>query len=367
MSKEERVTVEHAMSRENNSFGLIRLVLACSVIFSHSWSLGGYGAEPLFDSAGHALGAAAVTGFFALSGILVGFSAERSSLVDYLGNRVRRIIPAYWACLAVTALLFAPVIGVVRKLDLKTVLLAPKDESALTYIVNNFPLASSQLKLGQVLDGLPFPHAINVSLWSLPLEFACYLVVVAFVALYINARRSRSVLFLVVASSIGLAVITNIPGTNFPVIQVPVLGRFESRVFYSLWLTFLMGTVLSLLRTRLFITRSLAGLAVLGVIASLPLGVFWPVGCLILPYAIIGVAYYLPKFLRTIGRSTDISYGMYLYGFPVSQLIVASLGATFIGGGFWLAALTIAGCVPISLMSWYLVEKPFLAKRIARS
>lgn len=84
-----------------------------------------------------------------------------------------------------------------------------------------------------------------------------------------------------------------------------------------------------------------------------------------MPFPVIGVAYYLPDVLRKIGRSTDISYGMYHQEFLVSQLMVASLGATFIGGGSWLALLTIAECVPISFMSWYLAEKPFLAKLIA--
>ena len=60
--------------------------------------------------------------------------------------------------------------------------------------------------------------------------------------------------------------------------------------------------------------------------------------------------------LRKIGSRNDLSYGVYIYGFPVQQLL-------FLTGASSLGPLAFAGvaCVtvlPFAAMSWLLVERP---------
>ena len=130
-----RATIATALAKDANSFGLIRLVLACAVIASHSWTLGGGGHEPLFDlSGGVSLGFVSVAAFFGLSGVLVGLSAETSTPGEYLRKRASRILPGFWACLFVTACVLAPAIALVRGLDLRGALLSPTDGSMRTYV-----------------------------------------------------------------------------------------------------------------------------------------------------------------------------------------------------------------------------------------
>jgi len=63
--------------RDANAFGVLRLAFAAMVIVSHSWAIGDFGEEPLTGKGTVTLGFVAVLLFFALSGLLVGLSAER--------------------------------------------------------------------------------------------------------------------------------------------------------------------------------------------------------------------------------------------------------------------------------------------------
>ena len=96
----------------DNGIGLLRLILAVAVVFSHSKPLG-FGQQDL----GYYLfgrqtnvGTLAVYGFFVLSGMLITRSARRSSLGRYAWHRGLRIMPALWVCLLVSAVVLAPLV-----------------------------------------------------------------------------------------------------------------------------------------------------------------------------------------------------------------------------------------------------------------
>lgn len=356
-------TVQSSLEKENNSFGFIRLLLAVSVIVSHSWSIGGFGVEPLAAwSGGTTLGLIAVTGFFALSGLLVGMSAERSSGAAYFRNRCSRILPGYWVCLLVSAFVIGALICFARDISLGRGLLSPANGSARTYFVNNFPLSASQFGLGRSLEGMPYSGSINGSLWSLPYEFACYLFVFLVVKWYVSNGRRPIIIGLVSAFSLVLAILSNKSGPIFTGIGLPILGLLDARLFFNLWSVFLAGTVLALSRSHVTVAPIYVGVAAFFVVGSLHLHLFWPIGALALPYLIVGLGTYIPKSLRAIGAQTDISYGMYLYGFPISQLTVAVMGRDVLNSGFRLALISVVLTVPLAMISWHLVERPFIAK-----
>lgn len=90
-----------------NGMNLVRLVLASSVVFHHSFPLLGRGEGPVL--AGDLIGGWAVIGFFCLSGYLITASRRSKGFGEYLLLRVARIYPGFIACLAVTAFILAPI------------------------------------------------------------------------------------------------------------------------------------------------------------------------------------------------------------------------------------------------------------------
>jgi peptidoglycan/LPS O-acetylase OafA/YrhL len=345
--------------RDANSFGVLRLFFAGMVIVSHSWALGGFGAEPLSGEGTMTLGFVGVLCFFALSGLLVGLSAERLAAGRYLWHRSRRIFPAYWASLAVAALVFGPLIALIRGLPLDTLGGA---SGARGYFVNNITLHINQYGLGSVLKHLPYPGAINGSIWSLAYEFTCYLLIFLVIRLWMASGRDSRALLLAAGISIVLAVATW-KAHGFVELQFPVLGPLDMNLFASLWSVFIIGTCLAVFRDKIPLNRTLTAIAIAAVVVSVPLGVFRPAGVLLLPYAVIGIGVYLPTGLHPIGTRNDISYGMYLYGFPVGQVLVAA------GPSWWspvtLALATLAATTVPATLSWFLVERPFLQRRRA--
>jgi peptidoglycan/LPS O-acetylase OafA/YrhL len=82
------------------------------------------------------------------------------------------------------------------------------------------------------------------------------------------------------------------------------------------------------------------------------------------PVPMAYVAIYLG--LRNPGRnkiilSGDYSYGLYLYGFPNQQAILAINPA--LGEWYWNLLLAIPCAAVVAVGSWWLVEKPTLARR----
>src|SRR6185437_6887226 len=121
---------------------------------------------------------------------------------------------------------------------------------------------------------------------------------------------------------------------------------------------FAMGMVLYKLRdTRVFDGR-VAILALLGLAATAKLGGF------ILMFSIFGgyLALYLALDRRLplmrAARFCDLSYGLYIYGWPSEQAAVWALGGHAAWWQVFLLALPLAAT--LAFLSWHLVERPAL-------
>ncbi|WP_083853702.1 acyltransferase family protein [Janibacter hoylei] len=155
--------VSSLLTSRDNSLNAVRLGLAAAVILAHSWPLGGYGA-----SAMERFGTIGVNGFFALSGLLIAGSRLRNGFGTYIWRRAKRIFPGFWACLAVTGFVLAPLGGVIGGHGWN-----PAD--SLAYVLDNAALVMTTPAIGGTLAGAPNPGMWNGSLWTLMYEFAAYL------------------------------------------------------------------------------------------------------------------------------------------------------------------------------------------------
>ena len=165
------VRLADIMAPERNSFGLIRLAMAITVLFSHSYLFlaGTSRAEPLAGWTGHSLGEHGVQVFFFLSGILIAQSFEASrSLLEFAVARVLRILPALAVCVLATAFVLGPLVSTLPVRDyLGDPLLA-------RYIVKTVLLVTGAAPLPGVFGDLPLAGDVNLSVWTLKYEVLCY-------------------------------------------------------------------------------------------------------------------------------------------------------------------------------------------------
>jgi peptidoglycan/LPS O-acetylase OafA/YrhL len=81
-------------------------------------------------------------------------------------------------------------------------------------------------------------------------------------------------------------------------------------------------------------------------------------------YLLIYFAFSAIPLLSRFQTAPDISYGIYLYGWPVQMLLIWYIGGITPIGVFFLA---MAICFLLGLVSWYSIEKPFLKLKKLKS
>jgi peptidoglycan/LPS O-acetylase OafA/YrhL len=321
-----------------NSLNAIRLALAATVIVSHSWPIGGYGRAPSYG--GWAPGGWAVDGFFVLSGYLITGSRLNNSLGSYLKRRVLRIYPGFVVCLLSVVLVFAP-IGYLRlHHSLRGYLTTP--HTPVRYLVVNLDL---KLHLPSVA-GTPGGHeAWAGTLWTLYFEFLCYLMV-GLLACWGPFRRrpAVAVVVLVIATAISFQ-------------NKHVNHHTDTANLIRLAPFFFAGTVVYQLRDRVPCTWWLAALSAVALVFGPNGGPRLLVICALpLTYLMLYLGAVVPIGL---GRRNDISYGIYMYGYPV-ELLVRYFGfasqAAFI-------LVSILATIPLAAASRFVVERPAMRWR----
>ena len=92
-----------------NSFGLLRLILAISVLLQHSLVLSGFDQLSYFGYFGQVdFGSTGVWGFFAVSGFLLAGSAQRLGNLEFFTHRLFRLLPGLWFALIISAFALVP-------------------------------------------------------------------------------------------------------------------------------------------------------------------------------------------------------------------------------------------------------------------
>lgn len=324
-----------------NSIGFLRIGMATMVIVSHAWPLGGFGADP--GRADNNLGILAVEGFFALSGFLITRSAEHLPTGRFLWHRLLRIMPAYWVCLALIAFVFAPLVwrGAHGLSEYPTT-----SPNPFGFILNNFLLANNQQQIGDTLAGNPYPTLWDGPLYTLPYEFACYLIVAGLAAMHVLNRRVVTAIF-VTAWIWQQVVLTN------------VLGPSDGRQA-TFTVCFLLGSLIYLWRDVLLSPTAawwLFGTSLTISSITYATAGFKQVGVLAFAYLVIWLGARLP--LTRIANKRDFSYGMYIYGWPMLQL-ATYFGLNSLG---FLAYLTVVllATTTLAIASWYLIESRALS------
>lgn len=335
-----RGTLAERFDGRNNSLNFLRLCLAVSVIVYHAAPIGGF---PVYLRIGDiSLGHLAVAGFFCISGYLITQSRMRSGIGRYALKRALRIFPGFWACLVVTAF------GIALLMSLQTG--GWNFGSAVGYVLSNFDMWNGAHQIGSTINGLPYPESWNGSLWTLRFEVLCYILIA--LALSIGFIKRNSLFIVGAFVALTLCSVFAPASTPQPVLDFLFLAPF-----------FLAGAVLFLYADRVKVTHTYAlGAAALFVVLAL-LGQGESLGGLPVAYLCMWAGITLPAWFQKVGRKNDISYGMYLYGFPIQHLLVA-FGLAGAGQALY-SVVSVLATIPLAVASWFLIERPAnnLAKR----
>jgi len=331
-------------NKRDNNFTIIRILCAWLVLYGHSYALQNPTnmQDPLnliFKGSNY-IGGFAVDAFFIISGYLVTASIVRQGVGSYFISRVLRVFPALICCV----LLSIFVLGwAVTALDSKAYFSNPK---TFNYFINMVPFIDIQFFLPGVFEHNVEP-AVNGSLWTLIVELRCYFLLMVAYMLGVFKTRKIANFFLFGLLLFGV----------FFYKDLPLLGKGVDIHWPALSLFFLIGVIFYINREDIILDPKLAILSIILIFLSFGADWFKFVFPIAFAYFIFYAAYSLP-FFNADKKIGDISYGIYIYAYPVQGLI-AYLFPGLHPPGNTIAATIIV--LPLAYISWHYIEKPALS------
>lgn len=285
--------------------------------------------------------------FFAISGYLVaGSLLSRRALLPFAVARFRRIVPG----LSVSVVATVAVVGLFYTTLPLIEFLSHRE--TLGYLGRNVvPLLRAQLELPGAFEGNPHKHLVNPSLWTLSWEVRMYITLGLIWWIARRPERDRFVPWLVAAWA-GFLVLATVsrfwPWTDRQVLLLEF--RFAP--------VFLGGAILQLLASRHRPKGWIAAcLALSWLVVLWNKSVFFPLYLVTLPYVVTWLALAPSGVLLNFNRLGDYSYGIYIYSFPLQQILASLLPGV---GVVAMIGLSAAGATILGWLSWSLVEKPLL-------
>jgi peptidoglycan/LPS O-acetylase OafA/YrhL len=333
------ITIAEGLERRQDNFLLLRIIAALLVIYGHSFGIAPHGSsKEVFVAMGWGIysGDIAVNMFFVISGFMVSGSYIRQpDLFEFMKARLLRIVPGLLACLLVLALVVGPLVTSWLAKDYF------HDRSVFDYVIRNMKFASDMnFNLPGVFETNAKRGVVNGSLWTLPAEFRMYVFVAVLGAVGLLERR------LALAIVIVLLVITGLVAPY----QLPLHPDWLRLAGY-----FAVGILIFTYKKFLTISHEGFIAVVFATYLCRGLEIHLYVFVFALTYFCFWFAYLIK--LPRLDAYGDPSYAIYLWGWPIQQLVAKVMPNAISQVNFAVASVL---AIAIGYASWYLVEKPCL-------
>lgn len=360
-----------------NSFHLTRFVLAVMVILCHSFTLLKL-STPLSSLTGGLMneGTLAVDGFLVISGFLICQSAVRSkNPLTFLGKRALRILPGFIAALLFSALIVG---GLAYAGTLAEYVSDTRPGGPFAWILNWLTLNVQPEQWG--IDGVFSTNpttSLNVSLWTIKFECALYVLMALLMVTTLHRHRATYpvlagifLLLRVLLECFSLR-LWDVYDTRFWLLSHWNYDRLtETGLFFFLgaslyaWRQSLPRRwYLAVIAGLLLVVSCFFGFVQDNAAADVPGRLLWQIGCIPLRLVYYAAVAYLVVYLggspmaAGFSRMGDLSFGMYVYSYPIQQTLIHLFPAMPPLGIF---ALTLLVVLPLAAWSWRCIEAPAL-------
>lgn len=336
---------EHVIqiSKRRNNFTLLRFLAALFVVISHSYDLldeGNEGGVPQIANSLISFSRVGLIMFFFISGLLITESLmTSSSITHFLWKRVLRIYPALIVLIIITIFVIGPIF---TTFPLKSYFQSSKTWE---YFIGGITL----IKLRFYLPGVFKGEGVNGSLWSLPVEFRLYLMLLL---LFIITNYKKSVfLFLIVFVFLFLLFFSEQNKIIFPTWFVP----------YTYWGScFFFGSFVYLLKEKIRVNKKIFICLLITWIVTSPLEILYRLfEMFVICYVVLLIGYKFAVIKGNFFSENDYSYSIYIYSFPIQKIIIEVLGTKDLTP-LSLFSITIVLLFPFCWFSWNYIEKPCL-------
>lgn len=338
-------------SHHDNNFSILRIVAALMVISGHMAALTGTSLAPFLGKSVQSLGVAI---FFLIGGYLI----SKSWLSDpkphrYALKRFFRIEPALVAFVLIAVLVVGPFLSYLPVQEYY------KHPVTWEYL-KNIGLCV-QYSLPGVFSENIYPHAVNGSLWTLPVEAAMYILVpILLTVLGIRKDHTKKwSRWMLAGLCFALCIFDLVIQLYYPQARL---------IFYATdWVEalhiipfYVIGMVYATFDIKKFLNLPVACVMMLGAACfnlediSRTAQIY-----IVLPYFVFSIAFAQPSPISKFFDKFEISYGLYLYGFFIQQIMVL-LAANL----KWEVSLTVYTIVStlvtafVAYLSYRFVEQP---------
>lgn len=325
----------------SNNLHIMRFVASVAVIFSHAYAATlGEGKSDIvnaFTKGKISIGGIAVAMFFLCSGYLIAKSSTRQrGVAEFFSARLIRLIPPLALVIFVTVAVGA---------FITTLSFSEYFSSPVTYKYFLNIVLLRQYELPGVFESNPYAGSVNGALWTLPVEFLCYVVCYLCARLgFFDKKRYALTLPLIVVAAVGALFVSK-----------PLLLAIRP------CLLFYIGMGYFVFRDRIKLDIKWFIIAVIGFAISFALNGVMIAFLIFFPYIMFVLWFGVKQCPDFIGVLGNFSYGIYLWGFFIQQLMMHFFGEMTVLSNFGLSSIA---SIILAIISYYITEKPLEGKKL---